>query len=169
MPPHTRGCGGTQEQERSWPSTISPPKQEGRQQSRSARGHQDTMLQGSGLWQEPKSPPQKAEGTQRCWRAPCRAGFTLSAAAAPHTCLFLPAQGLPPFADIQEESAALCFLQECPKRASQARGHACAGQSRALSMMQSDLCSTREPLSRALQKATITKTTPGDTQEGLRV
>lgn len=48
----SRGCGGTWKQERSWPSAISPPKQEGKQQSRSARGHQDTILQGGGFWQE---------------------------------------------------------------------------------------------------------------------
>lgn len=108
----SRGCGGTWKQERSWPNAISPPKQEGKQQSHSARGHQDTILQGGGFWQERKSPPQKREG---CWRPLCCAGFTLSTPAVQHACLLLPAQGLPLFAEIQEESAALCFLQKRPK------------------------------------------------------
>lgn len=44
-----------------------------------------------------RAPPGKAEGT---WRAQCQGDFTLSTPAVPHTCLFLPAQGLPLFAEI---------------------------------------------------------------------
>lgn len=44
--------------------------------------------------------PGKAEGRQHWWKAQCQAGFTLSMPAVQHTCLFLPAQGLPLFAEM---------------------------------------------------------------------
>lgn len=50
--------------------------------------------------QELRAPPGTAEGTWQGWRPLCQAGFTLSTPAVPHTCLFLPAQGLPLLAEM---------------------------------------------------------------------
>lgn len=117
-------------------------------QSCSARGHQDTTIQDKGL--RPFLEKPRVCGYTVLLEGTAPAGFTPS--AVQHTCLFLPAQALPGFAEIHEESAALCFLQKHQKRASQAREPACSPP-------------RQPPL--PLRKATITKLPPDDRQERL--
>lgn len=88
------GCDH-QDQERSWPSSVSffPNRRGGS----SAEGIGTPHSMAGGSCRSQRAPPGKAEGTQgtwHWWRARCQAGFTLCTPAVQHTCLFLPAQGL---------------------------------------------------------------------------
>jgi len=111
----------------------------------------------------------KAAGSGRCRQAPCGAGSARSAPAVRHTCLVLPAQGLLPVAEIEEESAALRFLQQRRRRAPRARGPA---RGRPSSSRRAERGTSRDavrPPRRAepLRKASVTQTPPDDRQEGL--
>lgn len=81
---------------RSWPSSTSFfPNRRGGSTAALPKPSRTPHSSAGGSCRSQGAPPGKAEGTWHWWRAQCQAGFTLSTPAVQHTCLFLPAQGLP--------------------------------------------------------------------------